>query len=279
MRVILHLSDLHFGRIDYRTLGPLTAAAREIAPHLVAISGDLTQHARPREFREARDFLATLPQPQLVVPGNHDVPFREPLARLFRPLRRWERYITPDLQPVYRDEEIVAAGVNTARVLAIKGGRISRAQVDRVLSHFCGLPDHVTKIVVTHHPFDLPAGHSARSLMGHARGAMARFARCGADLFLAGHLHVGYAVHTAERYRIAGHSALVVHAGTAVSTRTRGEWNSFNVLRVEHPRILVERWQWQPGTRGMIGEAGTRGRFVLREDRRFEHGPDGWLPV
>lgn len=279
MRTILHLSDLHFGRIDYRTLGPLAAAAWEIAPNLVAVSGDLTQRARPREFREARDFLATLPQPQLVVPGNHDVPFRDPVARFFRPLGNWTRYFGEDLAPVYRDEEMVVAGVNTARSLAIKGGRISRWQVEWVLSRICEVPDAIVKIVVTHHPFDLPAGHSERDLLGRARSAMARFAQCGADLFLAGHLHRGYAVHTAERYRIAGRSALVVQAGTAVSTRTRGEWNGFNVVRVEHPRILVERWQWEPKGSGRMGEAGTRGRFVLKEEQRFGRGPEGWLPV
>jgi 3',5'-cyclic AMP phosphodiesterase CpdA len=279
MRIVLHLSDLHFGRVDYRMLGPLASAAREVNPHLVAVSGDLTQRARPREFREARDFLATLPQPQVVVPGNHDVPLHDPLARFFWPMRNWKRHLGTDLEPVYQDDEIVAAGVNTARSFTVKGGRINRSQVERVLSRICEAGDLVTKIVVTHHPFDLPEGHSERALLGRARRAMAHFARCGADLFLAGHLHLGYAVHTAERYRIAGHSALVVQAGTAVSTRGRGELNSFNVLRVEHPLIDVERWEWAHRPEGVIGEGGERGRFALAETQRFEHGAHGWRPA
>jgi len=67
--------------------------------------------------------------------------------------------------------------------------------------------------------------------------------RTGADLFLSGHLHVSHIGHTAERYQIAGHSALVVQAGT-VSTRSRGEQPSFNVLRIQRPEISVARMVW-----------------------------------
>ena len=79
--------------------------------------------------------------------------------------------------------------------------------------------------------------------------AMARLAEVGADLFLAGHLHVSHIGHTAERYNIAGHSALVVQAGT-LSTRGRGEMNTFNVLRLAGPQMSVERYGWAGGTGG-----------------------------
>ena len=64
-------------------------------------------------------------------------------------------------------------------------------------------------MIVTHHPFDLPAGYDPEHLVGRSRMAMAQLAEVGADLFLAGHLHVSHVGHTAARYRIAGHSALV----------------------------------------------------------------------
>ena len=51
MRKIVHLSDLHFGRVDQALLEPLAARVRAIAPDLVAVSGDLTQRARAGEFR------------------------------------------------------------------------------------------------------------------------------------------------------------------------------------------------------------------------------------
>ena len=99
------------------------------------------------------------------------------------------------------------------------------------------------KVVVTHHPFDLPAGHGGKHLIGRSDMAMRQLAAAGADVFLAGHLHVSHVGHTAERYQIAGHSALVVQAGT-LSTRGRGELNTINVLRLERPRITIERYTW-----------------------------------
>jgi 3',5'-cyclic AMP phosphodiesterase CpdA len=269
MRTVAHLSDLHFGRTDYRVLGPLREAVLRSAPDLVAISGDLTQRARGREFREARAFLDTLPSPRIVVPGNHDVPLHNVAARFLRPLDKYRRYITDDLEPLHVDGEIAVAGVNTARSLVFKGGRINRLQAERAFARLCVLDPRVVRMIVTHHPFDLPAGHSERDLLGRARMAMEHLARCRADVFLAGHLHLGYITHTAARYSIAGHSALVVQAGTAVSTRGRGEANSFNVLRIEHPRVAVERHRWDEARR----------KFVAGAPEVFERDEDGWRAI
>ena len=110
MRTIVHLSDLHFGALDPRLIDPLVAAVASLAPSLVAISGDLTQRARHRQFREAREFLARLPSPQLVVPGNHDVPLFDVAERLADPLGRFARYITAEFAPAFADDELVVVG-------------------------------------------------------------------------------------------------------------------------------------------------------------------------
>src|SRR5215216_3882312 len=263
MRRIVHLSDLHFGRVNPDLLGPLTRAVREIEPDLIAVSGDLTQRARSYQFQQARTFLDTLPKPQIVVPGNHDIPMHNVLARFFEPLTKYKRYITDDLQPVYEDDELVVIGVNTARSSVVKGGRINRSQVARLQEKFCSLDDRMVKSVVTHHPFDLPEGHNERDLVGRAKMAMTGLAECGADLFLAGHLHISHTGHT-KRYNIHGHSALVVQAGTATSTRERGEVNSFNVLRIAYPAITVEKFAWNASTTS----------FAVSTIERFEHGAE-----
>src|SRR3954466_14254925 len=132
MRTLLHLSDLHFGRIDPAILTPLVRFIGELKPDVVAISGDLTQRARTTEFLAAKEFLAAIPFPQIVVPGNHDVPLHNLFARFARKLDRYRRYITADLQPVFADSEVVAVGVNTARAFTWKDGRINAWQLKQL---------------------------------------------------------------------------------------------------------------------------------------------------
>mgnify|MGYP001795445583 CR=1 FL=1 len=100
MRTIVHLSDIHFGRVDPRLLAPLIHTIGAIAPDLVAISGDLTQRARRAQFRQARAFLGQLPFRTLVVPGNHDVPLFNLAARFVDPFGGSRRHLTDTLEPV-----------------------------------------------------------------------------------------------------------------------------------------------------------------------------------
>src|SRR5688572_9648366 len=266
MRTIVHLSDLHFGRVNPLLVDPLIRIVREVEPDLVAISGYLTQRARSYQFQQARSFLDALPKPQIVVPGNHDIPLHNEFARFFDPLTKYKRYIADDLQPAYVDEEVLIVGVNTARSLVFKGGRINQSQVSRLRERFCSFGSRVVKIVVTHHPFDLPEGHDESDLVGRAKMAMTGLADCGADLFLAGHLHISRTGHT-KRYQIHGHSALVVQAGTATSTRERGEANSFNLLRIAYPVITVERVVWNPETTS----------FAISASEQFKQTVEGWI--
>jgi len=244
MRTLVHLSDLHFGRVDPELLGPLRELVHRIAPTAVVVSGDLTQRAKSEQFEEARAWLDTLPGPQIIVPGNHDISLYNVFRRFVQPLTRYKRYITEDLAPVYIDDEIAVLGVNTARSLTWKDGRVNKEQVEQIGSTLAGLGPDITKVVVTHHPFDLPDGGKEEDLVDRAHMAMDVFAECGVDLLMAGHLHQSHAGNTEERYRISEYAALVVQAGTATSTRGRGEVNSFNVIRIEPRKIEVDRYGW-----------------------------------
>jgi 3',5'-cyclic AMP phosphodiesterase CpdA len=266
MRTLVHLSDLHFGRINPGVLEPLLATVHGIAPDVVAVSGDLTQRARTRQFKAARAFLNALPSPLIVVPGNHDVPLYNVLRRFLQSLTRYQRYITTDLAPFYADEELAILGVNTARALTFKGGRINADQVARIRERFCAMPAEVMKILVTHHPFELPVDHEGDDLVGRAHMVMETLAVCNVDLLLAGHMHRSYTGHTAERYQIHGYSALVVQAGTATSTRSRGETNAFNVIRLAQRRMTVECFTWDPG----------RGTFAVSSIGHFHRIANGW---
>jgi 3',5'-cyclic AMP phosphodiesterase CpdA len=268
MRRIVHISDLHFGRTDERLIHALADAVKGERPSVVAISGDLTQRARAQEFQDARDFLRRLPAPQIVVPGNHDVPLHNPLMRFGAGLLNYKTYITEDMEPFYADDEVAVLGMNTARALTWKGGRINRSQLGCIEEKFCGVHDDKVKVLVTHHPFDLP-DTSAGDLVGRARMAMHILANCGVDVLLAGHYHVSSTGCTAIRYQIAGHSAVFVQAGTAISTRGRGEANSFNILEIHSGRLTVRRRVWDSTNLGF--EEGC--------EEEFERTPSGWARV
>ena len=269
MRTLVHLSDLHFGRVEHALLLPLVEAVSALSPDLVVVSGDLTQRARTAEFLHAKEFLARLPVPQIVVPGNHDVPLYNVVDRLLKPLEKFRRHIEPNLSPSYIDSEMAVQGVNTARSLVVKNGRINDAQIQSLRNTLCDLDEEVVKVVVTHHPFDVPSHIPAGERVGRADMAMNAFAQCGVDVLLAGHLHTSRSGNTGDRYALSGYSALVVSAGTATSTRGRGEANSFNVLRLEKRRIEVQRFEWVHDDQ----------RFAPAARQLFERELAGWRSI
>lgn len=266
MRTLVHLSDLHFGRVDEALLEPLRRLVARLAPDVLVVSGDLTQRAKSAEFQAARAFLDTLPGPQIVVPGNHDIPLYNVVSRFLAPLLKYRRYVTLDLAPEYVDEEIAILGVNTARSMTFKDGRINEQQIAQLRQRLAALDPALTRIIVSHHPFDLPDTLGADNLVGRAPLAMAAFAGCGVDLLLAGHLHASHAGDSSARYKIDGYAALVVQAGTATSTRGRGEANSFNAIRVEAERIAVDRYSWDDAAAD----------FLLARSECFERVGDVW---
>ena len=268
MRTLVHLSDLHFGRTDPQVLEPLLATIAATRPDVVVVSGDLTQRARAAEFAAARAFLARIAAPMIVVPGNHDVPLYRVWERFWSPLGKFTRHFGGDLEPSFVDAEIAVIGINTARSLTFKHGRINDEQMAAIHRVLEPIDEAVTKIVVTHHPFDLPDDPGEVKLVGRAREAMEVFASCGVDLLLAGHFHTSQSGDTSARHEISGYSALVVQAGTATSTRGRGEENSFNVLRVSRAEIVVERRAWQPKSETFVA-AGSE-RFVRDGTRWVE---------
>jgi 3',5'-cyclic AMP phosphodiesterase CpdA len=267
MRKLVHLSDIHFGEIDYALVDRVVEEVNRIGPDIVIVSGDLTQRAKGEQFIEARGFLDQLPKPQIVVPGNHDVPLYNLFDRFVNPLKKYCTYITPDLEPFFADEEMAVIGINTARSLTIKDGRINDEQVENIREKMCALDEKMLKVIVTHHPFDVPEGHDEDDIVGRAHKVMPRIAACGADVFLAGHLHRSHTSESVRRYKLeTGHSALIVQAGTATSTRGRGEPNSFNLLEFEHPNLSVKRLDCHSAQNG----------FEVGEVKEYQQGENGW---
>jgi 3',5'-cyclic AMP phosphodiesterase CpdA len=266
MRTIAHISDLHFGTEVPTVAQALRTDLAATQPSLLVVSGDLTQRARTAQFEAARAYLAELPHPQLVIPGNHDVPLYDIVRRFAAPLNRYCRHITSELDPTFSDDEILVAGINTARSFTWKNGRISVEQIEGLRARLDrgGLR---VKVVVTHHPFLPPPGDVGIDLVGRAARAITVLDACNVDLLLAGHLHRGYAGDIRTHYPAARRAMIAVQAGTAISQRMRhGEANAYNLLTLERTRITIEVRAWN-------GSA-----FAAIRHTRYERLDDGWHP-
>jgi 3',5'-cyclic AMP phosphodiesterase CpdA len=246
---IAHLSDLHFGAHDVSIVAAVERELVSAAPDLVVLSGDFTQRARTEQFQEACRFLERLRDAGhdlLAVPGNHDIPLYDAFRRFLSPLGRYKKYIDDTLCPVHRLNGVSVLGLNTARSLTIKDGRINSEQVGFVRRHFAEVPAGDLKILVTHHPlFALPV--SDEGILGRPVGrqelALDVINELGIDLLLAGHNHRASTHHARDLVTRAS-GALVVQAGTATSIRLREEEQSFNILEVEPGSVTLGLKRW-----------------------------------
>ena len=101
MSVLLQISDPHFGTEQAPVVEALATLSRQQRPDLLVLSGDITQRARPEQFRQARAFVDRLATPVLAIPGNHDIPLLNPGVRLFHPYSRHCDAFGENLEPAY----------------------------------------------------------------------------------------------------------------------------------------------------------------------------------
>jgi len=270
MPKIIHLSDLHFGAHDPVIVTAVEKRLDHEAAELVVISGDFTQRAHTDQFKEAGEFIERIRavgHEVLAVPGNHDVPLYNVFRRFLSPLTRYKKFIDETLCPFIQIDGAAVLGINTARSLTFKNGHVSHEQMDHIRETFADTDVHQPRILVTHHPlFALPVGDGPElgHLMDDQQDALTAIADAGVDLLLAGHNHRASINDAAALVHGSG-KALVIQAGTATSTRVRGEEQSFNRIEIdEHGvRVTVQRWN---GSEFLSGDS----EFFKRIDDQWQ---------
>ncbi len=162
--------------------------------------------------------------------------------RFFSPLEKYKRWITSDLNPMYKDDELAVIGIDTTLSFTIKGGEVEAHDLRKVRERLSHLPPNVCKVVVGHHPFAPPPRLKREQAVGGARRALRCFEKLGVEIVLTGHLHETYIASSKDLYPTLRHGVLLVQAGTVASLRGRGSEqmkNSFNLIAVGEREITV----------------------------------------
>jgi 3',5'-cyclic AMP phosphodiesterase CpdA len=269
MRTLIHITDLHFGKLTTGAVDRLEEQIRLAQPDICIVSGDLTMRSRPREWELARAFLKRLQAPCMVVPGNHDLPYFNLYERFRYPYRRFQKYINKTTDPSYADEEIAVMGINTARSwvphYTWKEGGISSGQVEKAERFFKRFKNNVLKIVFAHHPFLPPPQRPRTYLVRNARAALEAFERTGVDLLLGGHLHLNYSGDITSFHKLIKRSIIVIQGPTVTSSRLRNkEPNGYNLILTCKDGIKVVSRQWD----------GTD--FIDSENADYQRTATGW---
>lgn len=281
MAKLIHLSDLHFGAHDDKLVAAVEQRVDEERPDLVVISGDFTQRARTDQFEQACAFLTRLRDrghAVLGVPGNHDIPLYDVLRRFLSPLTRYRKYIDEKLCPFHELPGAAVLGINTARSATFKDGKINREQIAFICETFGQVDAKVPRVLVTHHPiFALPTGDGGLGKpIDNQADVLAMIGALGVDLLLAGHNHRASREDSSE-FVTKSTGALVIQAGTATSTRVRGEHQSFNIIEIAGETVKVTLVGWEK-THFHNGDPAlfTRmdGRWVLIGDNGVERVPN-----
>lgn len=251
MTTIAHISDPHFGTVDPPVREALLRELRGGGIDLVILTGDITQRARSKQFREAREFLDALsPTPWLAIPGNHDIPLFDVFTRFTRPYRLFHRFISQSVEPAYQDDVVALMCVNATRATRHKHGVLPKRTVERAARDLRGLRQ-TFRVVATHQPLAVPLDTELHNVARGADHALESWIDAGADLFIGGHIHLPYCMTVCTRRT--ARSAVLLQAGTSLSLRVRhGVPNSFNRLLLEPSnggrRMRLERCDYDAAT-------------------------------
>lgn len=242
-RILLHASDPHFGAFDPQVAESFLEEAKRLSPDFTVVSGDFTMRARWRELIAAGKFIRQLPEPRMIIPGNHDIPgFNHLGDRFFRPFRRYRRAIAVELEPQWLGAGLRIVGLNSSRAFGLHSdwseGRLSGEQLERMKVAFTSTPPGSLRVLVLHHPLIVPEG-LVRATVKPLPALLAALGEARVDLVLCGHYHRSL---VKEIECPGGWKCVVSQASTVCSTRLQGEPQGFHEIRYDSAGFEIVRW-------------------------------------
>ena len=253
MSIILHASDLHFGKADPSVVELFYKEIERQKPDLVVLSGDFTQVGSEEEFKLARDFIARITAPVFVVPGNHDIPRFNSWQRFFDPMKRYREYISAMQDIVHEDKDCFIVGINTARPVLPHwnwaNGMISQDQVQFVENQFRHADNEKVRIFVCHHPLLNVKGAPIDTVVWGSTDLLKVLEKQQVDIVLTGHIHHASILPYEE-----SRGPVMVGASSATSSRLRAQSNGYNIIRIAPDKVDVELVHWN-GTSHVVFES------------------------
>lgn len=257
--LIAQLSDPHLrprevlygGLVDSNAM--FQAAIRHLnglepRPDLVLLSGDVVDEGTPAEYGLARELLAEIRQPLLVIPGNHDE------REAFRAAFADHAYLARQ-GPLH----FVAGGHGPVRIIGLDitvpglhHGDMDDAAVAWLESALAAEPDRPTIVMMHQPPFasGIPYIDEYRCRRGDRLAAIvSRFPAV--ERILCGH------IHRSMHLRFGG-TLLCTAPSTTTAIALRLDATAAPASYVEPPALLLH--QWRPGT-GLITHLVPIGSF------------------
>ncbi len=234
MTTIVHISDTHFGTEVPPVVEALRQTINNLKPGIVILTGDITQRARPSQFKAAADFLDGLSaKTKLVIPGNHDIPLFNIWSRFMHPYRNYKKFFGAR-EAIWNNGDLGIICYDATSAFRHTRGKLLKHSLLKWINQ---LKKHLNSesviIACAHQPLETAWPQDQHETLINRKEIAHIWSEHKIDLVLSGHVHVPMLATTQKTFPALPTPFILAGAGTAISYRIRpGAPNSFNVITI-----------------------------------------------
>src|SRR5581483_7943600 len=218
---IVQLSDIHIGSLFVQSaFDTVVDEVNKLKPHVIVVTGDLTDEGLLFQFERARNELKRFSCPNVIVlAGNHD--YRHTGYLLFKKF-------FPTKQ-VYECDDAYILTLGTARPDRDEGevGYRQNLWLEKALAKYT---DRIKIVAMHHHLIGIPDTGTDKIIILDAGDALRTCLQSKVNLVLCGHKHRPWVWSLG--------SLEIAYAGTTSSLRFRGFFeNCYNIITIEKGKL------------------------------------------